>query len=331
MSPERRAAVSILAIALAAYLVGGDGRPALAYLADTETVAATVSTAACFAADTIPPSVSSTVISKTTPYLSGFIRQGGTYFVYANVADAGAGCSASGIATVTANVSTITTGATAVALVAGSYSVGGVTYNYRSASTTANAALAAGAKAYSIFSTDNASNSQTQSGYNVTVDNTAPTATDVQTANGGATVGSPEAGDTLTLTYSEIVDPQSILAGWTGAATNVVVRITNAGGGDLVTIRNAANSAQLPLGSVDLTGTQYVTADRDFGATGTASSMVQSGASITITLGTPSGSIGTQGPPKAMIWTPSATATDRAGNACATTVANESGANDLDF
>ena len=75
----------------------------------------------------------------------------------------------------------------------------------------------------------------------------------------------------MTLTFSEVIDPESVLAGWTGAATNVVVRITNAGGGDVVTIRNAANTAQLPLGSVDLTGTQYVTADRDFGATGTAS------------------------------------------------------------
>jgi hypothetical protein len=32
-----------------------------------------------------------------------------------------------------------------------------------------------------------------------------------------------------------------------------------------------------------------------------------------------------------MTWTPSATATDRAGNACSTTAANESGSNDRDF
>ena len=329
MSFARRAAASTAAIVLAAYLIGGNGHGATAYLADTETVPATVSSAACFVADTVPPAVSSTVIAKTGQYVDGFVRQGGTYFVYANVADGG--CAPSGIASVTANVATVTTGATAVALAPGSYSVGGVAYNYRSASRTADAVLAAGAKAYTITSTDNASNGQTQSGYSVTVDNTSPAASDVQTANGGSTVGKPEAGDTMTLTFSEVIDPDSVLAGWTGGATNVVVRITNAGGGDIVTVRNAANSAQLPLGSVDLTGVQYVTADRDFGATGTASSMVQSGASITITLGTPSGATGTQGPPKAMIWTPSATATDRAGNACQTTVANESGANDLDF
>lgn len=329
MSPARRVAVSILAIALAGYLVGGDGRPALAYLADTETVAATLSTATCFVADNVPPSVSSTVISKTTPYLPGFIRQGGAYFVYANVADGG--CAPSGIASVTANVSTITTGATAVALVAGSYSVGGVAYNYRSASRTANAVLAAGAKAYSITSTDNAANGQTQSGYSVTVDNTAPAGSDVQTANGGVTVGKPEAGDTITLTFSDTIDPETVLAGWTGASTNVVVRIANMGGGDRLTVRNAANTAQLPLGTVNLTGTAYVTADRDFGATGTASRMVQSGSTITITLGTPSGATGTQAATAAMAWTPVNTITDRAGNACATTVTNETGGADVDF
>jgi hypothetical protein len=329
MSPGRRVAASILAIALAGYLLGGGRDSAYALMADTETVPATLSTAACFIADTLPPVVSATVISKTTPYLPGFIRQGGTYFVYADVTDAG--CSPSGIATVTANVSTLTTGSTAVALAAGSFSVGGVTYNRRSASITANAVLAAGAKTYSITSTDNAANSQTQGGYSVTVDNTAPAGSNVQTTNGGVTVGKPEAGDTITLTFSEVIDPESVLAGWTGSATNVVVRIVNQGGGDRLTVRNAANTVALPLGTVNLTGTNYVTVDRDFGATGTASSMAQSGASITITLGTPSGATGTQATTGAMSWTPVATATDRAGNACQTTVANETGAADVDF
>jgi hypothetical protein len=329
MSPGRRVTASILAIALAGYLLGGGRDSAYALIADTETVPATLSTAACFSADTLPPVVSATVISKTTPYLPGFIRQGGTYFLYANVADAG--CSPSGIASVTANVSTLTTGSTAVALAAGSFSVGGVTYNRRSASITANAVLAAGAKTYSITSTDNAANSQTQSGYTVTVDNTAPAGSNVQTANGGVTVGKPEAGDTITLTFSEVIDPESVLAGWTGSATNVVVRIVNQGGGDRLTVRNAANTVALPLGTVNLTGTAYVTVDRDFGATGTASSMVQSGTSITITLGTPSGATGTQAATGAMSWAPVATATDRAGNGCQTTVANETGAADVEF
>jgi len=329
MSFGRKAAVSTLAIALAAYLVSGDGRPSLAYFKDSETMAATVSTAACFVADSVPPAVSSTVISKSTPYLPGFIRQGGTYYVYANVSDGG--CAPSGIATVRANVATITTGQIAVSLVAGTYTVGGVAYNYRSASLTANAALAAGAKAYTITSTDNAANNQTQTGFSVTVDNTRPTGSTIQTANGSTTPGKPEAGDTVVYTFSEAVDPQTILAGWTGASSNVVVRIAQSGSGDLLTIRNAANATQLPIGSVDLVGTAYVTATRDFGATGTASTMVLSGATITITLGTPSGATGTQAATGTMAWTPTATVTDLAGNACMTTVANETGPADVEF
>ena len=278
----------------------------------------------------MPPSVSSTVISKTVPYLPGFIRQGGTYYVYANVADGG--CAPSGIATVRANVSTVTTGSTAVALSAGAFTVGGIAYNYRSASLTANGTLTAGAKAYTITSTDNAANGQTQTGYSVTVDNTRPTGSNVQTANGGATVGRPELGDTMTLTL--LGDHRSRRACWPAGpvrAQNVVVRITNNAGGDLLTVRDAANAAQLPLGSVNLIGTAYVTANRDFGATGTASTMVQSGTTITITLGTPSGATGTQATTGTMTLTPTTTLADAAGNTCQTTVANESGAADVEF
>jgi hypothetical protein len=153
----------------------------------------------------------------------------------------------------------------------------------------------------------------------------------VQTANGGATARKPEAGDSMTLTFSEIMDPESVLAGWTGASTNVIVRIADNAGGDLVTVRNAANTAQLPLGSINLVGTGYVTANRDFGVTGTASTMSQSGTSITIILGTPSGATGTQATTGTMAWTPTVTLTDRAGNTCQTTVSNETGAADAEF
>ena len=324
MGPRRSAAALPLAVLLLGYLIGGGAQVSLALLTDSESDPSTIATAASFP-DTTAPTVASIVISKTTPYIPGFIRQGGTYFVYANVTDAG-----SGVATVRANVATVTTGQTAVALVAGPYSIGGVTYNYRSASVTANAVLTAGAKAYTITATDVATNSVTQGGFNVTVDNTVPSGTNVQTTNAGV-AGQPGLGDTMTLTFSEQIDPQTVLAGWTGTLTPVVVRITQAAGGDQVTVRNAANTAVLPLGTVNLVGTNYLTTTRDFGATGTASTMVQSGSAITVTLGTPSGAVGTQAAANNMIWTPSATATDRAGNACHTTIATEAIPLDIDF
>ena len=130
-----------------------------------------------------------------------------------------------------ANVGTITTGQTAVPLVsAGAYTVGGVSYNYRSTSRTANATLAEGLQAYSVTSTDNAANSQTQSGYSVIVDNTRPTRLGRPNRKRWLDPRQAEAGDSVTLTFDEIVDPERVLAGWSGAATSVVVRIANNAG-----------------------------------------------------------------------------------------------------
>jgi hypothetical protein len=165
----------------------------------------------------------------------------------------------------------------------------------------------------------------------VIVDNTAPTAADIQAANkAGSTAGKPELGDTVTYTFSEPIDPHSILANWTGAATNVVVRISNATN-DPLTVYNAANTTQLPLGSVALGRNDYVTANATFGASGTASTMVQSGNSITITLGTASAGPTTAASTGSMIWTPSASAYDRAGNAETTTARTETGSADKEF
>jgi hypothetical protein len=279
------------------------------------------------APDFVAPTISTTVIAKAAGGTPGYIRQGGSYRVYANVSDTGN--PPSGISTVRANVSTITTGATAVTLTAGSFNVGGVSYNYRSASRTANNPLAEGTFTYSITSTDIGANTGTQTGFTVTVENTAPAGSDVQTNNGGSIVGRPEQGDVVTYTYAETMDPDSILAGWTGASTSVVVRIKNnlVGGNDVVRVRDSTNSLLLPLGDLDLGRNDYVTADRDF----TASTMVQSGATITITLGPPSGAVTTAAGTGTIAWTPSATATDPAGNPCSTAAVNESGGADAEF
>jgi hypothetical protein len=273
--------------------------------------------------DSVAPSVTAAAIAKTQGGTAGFVKQGGAYYVYANVTDGG-----SGVATVTANVATVTTGQTAVALTAGSYTAGGVSYGYRSAQLSAGNPLTAGAKAFTVTAADAAGNSGTQGGFSVTVDNTAPTASDVQTTNvGGSQTGRADTGDTITFTYSETMDPSSILSGWTGGSTTVTLRLINGGGGnDSVQIWDSANTTQLPLGSVNLGGTGYVTASVDF----TGSTMTQSGAAITITLGTPSGAR-TRGAAAQMTWTPSTTATDRAANACSATAVNESGGNDRNF
>ena len=275
--------------------------------------------------DTTAPTVTAAVIAKTAGGSGGFIKQGGTYYVYANVADPSP---ASGISIVTANVGTITTGAAAAVMTPGSFTVGGVSYNYRSLALAANNPLSAGAKSFSITATDLLLNSATQGGFSVTVDNTVPWGADVQTANGGGTVGKAEAGDTATLTFSEPIEPNSLLAGWSGASTTVTLRLVNNATGDRLQIWNAANTAQLPFGTIRLGRTDYIASGT---VRFTSSTMVLSGSTITVTLGTPSGAVGTAAASGQVTWAPSATSTDRAGNACSTATATESGAADKEF
>jgi hypothetical protein len=161
---------------------------------------------------------------------------------------------------------------------------------------------------------------------NRVIDNTAPTGLDVQTANAaGGTAGKPETGDTLTYTFSEPMLPGSVLSGWTGAATPVVVRITN-GNPDVITVYNSTNTTQLALGSVS-SGKKYVTATTTF----TASTMILTGTTITLTLGTPSGSTSTANGTTTLQWTTSTAATDRAGNPLTAATVLETGTADLDF
>jgi hypothetical protein len=295
------------------------------------------------APDFVAPAITAKVVAKTQGGVTGFVRKGGTYFVYANVS-ADTGNPASGLSTVKANAAELTSGQTAATLTAGTYTAGEVSYNYRSAELTSDAAVE-GSKNFSVTATDTAGNASTLNG-TVIVDNTTPTATDIQTTNAG-TNGLAEQGDKIIYTYSEPIDPQSIVAGWNGAApTNVVVRLVDNGalglptGNDEVVIRNAANTAQLPIGAINMGRGDYVAGllggSVYFGATGTASSMALSGNTITITLGTYSAESilvarGTAAGSGTMVWTPVATPYDRAANVMSTTPATESGTADKDF
>ena len=277
------------------------------------------------AADWVAPSGSPVAIGKTAGGATGAIKSLATYYVYANVTDAGN--PASGTATVTADVSAITAGQTAAAMTSGSYTANGVSYNYRSASLTAGS-YADMSKSFTLTLTDAntpTANSQTQSGFSVNIDGTAPTATDVQPVNGGATVGKAEAGDTITYTFSEPIDPNSVLAGWTGTSTAVTLRVGNSASNDIVTVRNAANTAALTLGGTTLAG-NHVSANRDF----TSSTMVMSGSTITVTLGG-TGTTNTVATNQTATWTPLNTAADVAANAMSTTARTEQGAADPNF
>jgi hypothetical protein len=333
MARLRTLATALATLALAAAILEGVPAFAAAFSSKTANEGDVVTAAKDFRAP-----VATAAVGKGIGGTVGFLKQSGTYFVYANVTDGGN--PASGVATVKANVSGLTAGQTEVPLAAGSFSSGGVSYEYRSAQLTASAAPAEGPVSFQVTATDKAGNAGTIGG-TVTMDGVQPKAADVQTANKAATVGLAEQNDTITYTFSEPIDPESIQAAWTGGATPVTVRINDNGllgsGNDNLQVFNSANSAALPLGSVDLGRNDYAGGLLGGNYRFSASSMSISGATLTITLGKYESTIiidagrVTAGGAGTMVWTPAAGPYDLAGNALLSTTATESGAADKEF
>ena len=312
----------IAAVAIASFALGSGTRSTVALFTDDAVTTASYATGACFTNDAAAPSINSSLIAKTTPYLGGSTHEGGSYYVYANI---GAGATRA-----SADVDSLTTGTYMAPMTSGSYTVAGVAYNWRTDALTVESPLAAGSYAYSVATGDAALRCRTASA-TATVDNTAPAGSNVQPNNAtGGTAGRPDPNDTLVFTFTEQIDPESVLSGWTGAATPVVVRITDNVSADAVTVWNSTNTVQLPLGSTNLAD-NYVTTNVTFGASGTASTMVQSGTSITITLGTQAGTTRTVITNRTAVWTTSAGPTDAAGNASTSVTVNEGGIADRNF
>lgn len=336
---RRHSAIALAGVAALTALSAATGGTFASFTAQTNNPNARVTAAADFRA----PSASAALIFKTaSPGSStGFVKQGGGYRVYANVTDTGN--PASGTSTVTSDVSLVTTGTTAMALTTtgGPFTVGGQSFNYRSAALTASNPVSEGSKAFTLNLTDAAANNQVQSGFSVTVDNTPPTASDIQTTNGGV-AGKPDTGDTVVFTFSEPIDPDTVLSGWSGASQAVHVLVQDGGGllglggADGMIVSTTAD-VQLPLGGVDLgrgdyTGTNGLACLLGGDAAFNSSTMVLSGSTITVTLnGTGAPCARTAGGNGTLTWGPSATPTDRAANAMSTTQRAETGAADKDF
>jgi hypothetical protein len=141
-------------------------------------------------------------------------------------------------------------------------------------------------------------------------DTVSPSAANIVAANGG-TRRVIDNTDTITYTFSEPVDPGTVKSGWTGSSTAVGVTFTNAGANDTFTVGGTN------LGTVNTTA-NYVMSGT---VTCSGSTMVASGATVTITLGTCVGS--TRNGPNGgdnFQWTPNAAVTDLAGNPMSTTV-----------
>lgn len=173
------------------------------------------------------------------------------------------------------------------------------------------------------------------------VDNSPLRGYDVQATNGGAKAGKLEAGDVLKLTYTDEVNLASITSGWNGSSLAVSLRLRD---GNLLgvgtsndTVDVLRGSAAVNLGSVNLKGNfaknnKTVVFNATMVATTTAVAGVTSTV-VTITLGTVASGSGLRanGTSVAMVWTPSATATDLSGRAASVAPTTELGTVDKDF
>lgn len=172
-------------------------------------------------------------VSSLTDYYApevgyGEIAQGTPFQVYADFADSGSGV-ATQSAGVTADVSSINAGATAVAMPAGSFATdNGVSFTRRSGALTADSPLAEGTYAISATALDAVGNSTTAT-HQTEIDNTGLTAVSC-TATDNA--GGLQAADTNTFTFDDTLDPGMVATGWLGTTQIAFnARLTDGGPG----------------------------------------------------------------------------------------------------
>jgi hypothetical protein len=158
----------------------------------------------------------------------------------------------------------------------------------------------------------------------------APTATTIAAANKGGVgtiAGKLGSGDTITFTFSESIDPASILSGWSGASTAVRVRFADASSNDTFTVQDSGGGTTVKLGTVT-TGGNYVTANVNVTSTMARSA---DGKSVVVTLGTPTSVSTLAVGARNMSWALVAGPKDVAGNALATPATRAETDSDVDF
>jgi hypothetical protein len=176
------------------------------------------------------------------------------------------------------------------------------------------------------------------------VDNSAVRGVDVQTVSAG-TRGRVETGDAVVLTYSQVMRPTSLLAGWDGTARQVVVRIRDGAllgrgsSGDTLDVSTTTGfGTPVNLGSVHLGADVVANNTVAFTATMTAGTVTVAGAqatTVTLVLGSQVvggvGLVRTTATAGTMVWTPSTTALSAGGVPSSAAPATETGAPDVDF
>ena len=265
------------------------------------------------AADWTAPAIGAAEVVATSAATAGALTPGSEFRVYANVADSGA--PPSGVGSVTASVGNIATTPTAT-LTAGSYTAAGVAYGFRSEALTAKSSLGSGTYAFSVAATDAAHNGPATRSGSAQVDATPFAPIAFTTADGGGNTGKAETGDSVSFEYTKAPLRTSILGGWSGGTARVTVAVVDGKDygldkdEDLVGILDSSGSLT-GLGYVVLNG-DYVSSDKLL--TFSNSAMVLTGATVTVTLGSLSGSgAHDENKDRSPDWHPSDQATDANG------------------
>ncbi len=207
-----------------------------------------------FTVDTVAPAETTNpyLLKATSALLSNYIKPSDTYYIYANASDA-----LSGVSTVTANVATVTTGSSAVAMATsgGPWTVDGVSYAYRSAQLTANAGLTSGSKATYLTTTDNAGNTFTNaSAYSITADAVAPTITSITSTNTTGTYYKEGGEINVTANFSEVVTTTVNVGVTLNSGGSCSFAVSGAASGSCTyTVGSGQNAS--PLNSASITGT----------------------------------------------------------------------------
>ena len=177
--------------------------------------------------------------------------------------------------------------------------------------------------------TDNANGTLTSARVTVVVANNPLRAQDVQAVN-LAGPGKVQPGDQLVLTYSAVVDPATVVAGWDGTGTrSMTVSLNQSGTKDTLGF-TGANLGQVELfrNFTGKTVTFAAAVTHTVSTTGGVSRSV-----ITVTLGTvsdPTGLRAVTGTSN-MVWTPSTAVRTPSGIGCSSAPATETGTKDRDF
>lgn len=207
------------------------------------------------------PQVASNATDYYAPEINhGEVSAGTSFRVYADFTDAGSGV-ASNNSAVTADVSSIRAGETALNMPQGAFSTdNAVPWTHRSGGRNADAGLSEGMYSFSVTATDNVGNTTTAN-HQLEIDNTGLSLTGCTATNGNGTLA---ANDTNVFTFDDTVDPGKVDNGWDGTASVTFnARLRNNAANDYFQFGgiNLLKGNGSPTKGIDLGATSWTTSN----------------------------------------------------------------------